>query len=251
MAMRLLSPPAGKSLLAADIALQQARAAELDDVIKAKRKEVNDLDNAQIHSLSELGKKGSAEEQFWKERITNLTREVEGLESRRKSALIPLEAREKQADDRERVLLKREELAALQESDNLSERELLEDRLDDISEREQTALDYSKMLEARSQNLSLQEKEVKSRQESLVTIIQQVNESKKLDEENMNKQKAILKGREIILAEREAVCSKKEAGFANREKKILDQYRSLQKAITEVNLKNVNTGLQRTARSEP
>lgn len=248
--MRLLSPPQGKSLLASDVASQQVRSVEIDNIIRAKRKEISELDNVLVNSLSELGKKGSTEEQFWKERISNLTHEVEGLESRRKSALVPLEAKEKELEDKERVLLKREELVDLQESENISSGELLEKRLDDVSEREQTALNYAKSLEIRSQNISLQENNIRIRQEALVSIIQQVNKDKKLAEEEINQQKAILKGREVILAEREALCTKKEAGFANREKKILDQYRTLQSTITEVNLTNDHTGFQRSKRTE-
>lgn len=165
------------------------------------------------------------------------TKEYERL---RDTNLIPLENREKAVHTKESALLKREESIEIKESTLESDRELLEERLDDISEREQTALDHAASLEKRAHVISLEEAEVKNRQNALVTIVRQVSEDKKKSEQEINNQKAILKGREVVISEREAIVAKKEAGFAAREKKILDQYRSLQKAITETNLKTKN-----------
>lgn len=249
--MKLLSPPEGKSQLAAQNASQEVRAIELDKLIVLKRKELGDLDNKYLNDSAGMGARGSSEEQYWKERISVLTREVEGLEGRKKTALMPLVEREEKINDNERALLEREGKISLRESEIESEQQILEDRLDEVSEREQTALEYAQSLEIRASNVSIGESQVQSRQDALVQIVQQVNIDKKVSEDEINRQKAVLKGREIVLEQREAECSKKEASFASREAKILDQYRALQKAKTEINLQNVATGLHSSTRPKP
>jgi len=250
MGMRLLSPPQGKSLLEANIALQEARVIELDKLIVAKRKELNDLDSQYLRSLSETGLKGAEEEKYWKDKIEPLIREVEGLESRRKSALVPLVERETQVEDRERALLKREEMVAIRESENDSERQMLEDRLDDVSEREEEATKYSIILNNRDSAVAIQERQVKERMNALTAILIESLEDVKKSQAESARYKAMLKGRDVSIAEREKYVEEKEKSFANREEAILDKYRTLQRTITEVNLKNERSGLPDTKRPE-
>ena len=235
--MRLLTPPAGQSLRQVELAQQELRATQLDQVIKDKRKEINDLDNRLINSLSETGKKGKEEEQMWKEKIAVLTREVDALESRRKSALVPLEEREKSVQDREGVLLKREEMVLIKETDLEQTKELLEDKLDAISEREQEATDYSVTLNNREFAIQLQEKQISERMKALTDILQEsFNEIQKAQAEAAQR-KAVLKGRDVSITEREKNVELQEASFANREKRIVDRYQTLLRAINETKLK--------------
>jgi len=248
--MKLLSPPEGKSQLAVQNAAQEVRSIELDKLMVAKRKELNDLDNRLVNSLSEVAKQGVAEEQLWKTRIAALTQEVDALESRRKSALVPLVSRENEVDDRERVLLKREEVIAMRESENDSERQMLEDRLDEVSEREAEANQYAISLNNREFAIGLQESQLKDRMDSLTTILMESLEEVKRAQTESARYKAMLKGRDVSIAEREKYVEAQEASFANREASILDKYRTLQKAITETNL-NEPTGLHSAKRSKP
>ena len=50
--------------------------------------------------------------------------------------------------------------------------------------------------------------------------------------------KAVLKGRDVSITERERNVELQEASFADREKRIVDRYQTLLRAITETNLKN-------------
>lgn len=236
--MKLLTPPEGKSRLAVQNASQEVRAIELDKLITGKRRELSRIDADLLKAMGEVGRKGIEEEQFWKAKVVALTREVEGLESRRKSALVPLESREKEAKNKEEALLRREEYAAMRESDNDSERQALEDRLDEVSEREEEATKYSVLLNNREFTLSIQEKQLKERMEALTTILVESLEEVKKSQAETARYKAILKGRDVSVAEREKYVEEREASFANRELSILDKYRTLQKAITEVNLTN-------------
>lgn len=235
--MKLLKTEEGKSKRSIDNAAQELRGVQLDALIVSKRKELDSTDRQLTAVLSEKGQQGQKEESFWKERISELTREVDALESRRKAALVPLQEREKAIQDKESVLLKREEQSSIKESDLERTRELLEDKLDDVSEREQTAIDYAGTLESRSSVLSLQEDDMQKRQDALVSVLRQAVEEKAREEALLSQQKAMLKGREVVISEREAEAAKKEKSFADREKKILDQYQTLQRAIAEVKLK--------------
>lgn len=171
-------------------------------------------------------------------RAENLAQKMMEYEEIRKTVIVPLVNREQVLQNNERALLKREEHIAIRETENDSERQLLEDRFDDISEREQATKDYSATLEQRARNIALQEGEFQKHQDSLVVLLREFSNDKKKAEDDISTQRALLKGRETILLEREKICAKQEAGFANREKSILAKYRQLQKAITATNLKN-------------
>lgn len=235
--MRLLSAPEGKSRRDTEIASQEIRVQELEALIIAKRKEISNLDATIVRTLSESGTKNYEEEQAWKAKIRELTREVEALESRRKSALVPLEIKEKELEDKERSLLEREETAIIKESDLEHTRQLLEDRLDDVSEREQSSVDYSNTLSNREYALQVKESELESRTAILTQTLKESLESIELTKQELAKQKAVLKGREVSLIEREQNVTKKETGFADREKSIVDRYKTLLSAINETKLK--------------
>ncbi len=235
--MRLLKPLEGQNRQQAEIAQQQLRVGELDQVIRDKRKEINDLDNLLIKTLSETGKKNYEEEQMWKEKISGLTREVEALESRRKYALVPLEEREKEVENRESALLKREEIVAIKESDVEQTRELLEGKLDAISEREQEATNYSIQLNNREFAVQLQEKQISERMNGLTTILQESYDEMQKAQTEVAQRKAVLKGRDVSILEREKNVEMQENSFANREKAIADRYKSLLSAISETKLK--------------
>ena len=66
----------------------------------------------------------------------------------------------------------------------------------------------------------MKEEDIKKRQDALVVIIQQSNEEKQKAEYELAEQKAVFKGREVVLEERERIVSDKEKSFANREKAI-------------------------------
>lgn len=154
-----------------------------------------------------------------------------------KAFVVPLEKRIRAVDTKDSALSKREELIVIKEAENNRTAELLQDRLDHISEREQDAIDFAATLEARSSNLTIQENDLRKRQDALVEIIKQTSVEKIKAETELGKQKAVLKGREVVLAERERVVRTKENGFIAREKSITDKYQTLQRAISEMKLK--------------
>jgi len=236
--MKLLTPPAGKSRQQVENASQELRAIQLDELIRAKRKELNDLDALTVSALSRSGIEHYEEEQKWKEKINTLTIEVEALESRRKSALVPLEEREKQVQDKDSALSKREETIAIKETDLEQTREILEDRLDAVSEREQDATKYSQILNNREFAVQLQEKQIAERMKALTDILRESYEDIQTAKTEAAQRKALLKGRDVSITERERNVEMQEKSFANREKSIVDRYLTLQRAITEVNLKN-------------
>lgn len=238
MAMRLLSAPQGKSKRDNDIATQELRVQELDALLASRRREISETDALLVRTLSETGLRNYEEEQAWKEKIAILTNEVEALESRRKSALVPLESREKEVETRERVLLEREEQSRLKESDNEYTRELLENKLDTVSEREQDAEKYAQRLNNREFSVQMQETEVKRRMDAVTAILKQSYEEILASQAESARQKAVLKGRDVSITEREKNVEMQEKAFANREEAILDKYRTLQRTITEVNLRN-------------
>lgn len=246
--MRLLTPSQGKSRRDLSIEDGERRLIELDGLLRDKRIELQKLDVAYIKKLSEGGIQRLEEETLWNEKIRKLTEEVEQLEERRKRALVPLEEKENELQDRGSVLLKREEQVKIKESDLEYTKELLEKRLDDISEREQDATDFSVALDNRKRNLELQEGQLKSRMDALTEVLRQSYEDMKLAEQEAAKYKAILKGRNITLEEREKRVEAQEKSFVSRETRLLDRYRTLQRAITETNLKQ-NVSKSNTTRS--
>lgn len=238
MVMRLLSTPQGKSARELETAQQALRITQLDETMRAKRKELNDLDKQLENDLSEKGLRNYQEEQLWKAKLAGLAREVEALESRRKSALVPLEEREKAVQDRESVLLQREESVVLRESDVEYAKDSLEERIDSVSEREQGANDNDKRLSIREANIRLQEQETAKRADALARIMNESYVETESAKTDLARQKAVIKGRDTAISERERIVAEKEAGFADRERAIADRYKTLQRAIMETNLKN-------------
>lgn len=235
--MRLLTPPAGKSLREIENAKQEVRTQQLEQIIRDKRKEIEQVEHIAVEALSKHGLENYEDEKRWKTRIAELTLEVEGLEQRRRTALLPLEKREKELTIKDRVLSEREEKLSIKETDLESVQEALAERLDDLSERQLTASEYATSLEQRNSNLVLQESEIQKRQDALVVILRQTNEEKQINETNLSTQIALLKGREKAISQRERVVEKKEKGFVSREKAILDKYETLRRAISEMKLR--------------
>lgn len=235
--MQLLSAPQGKSRLDVENAQQQVRAQELDLLIKQKRKELDNLDKLSIKALSEQGIEHYEEEKLWKERISSLTTEVEALESRKKSALLPLEEREKVIQTKESALLQREEQITVRESNAEYEKEALEDKLDRLSEREQGAEKYAQVLNNREFSIQLREKQVEDRLSALTVILRETYEDITKAQQEAAQYKAVLKGRDVSISEREKNVDMQEKSFSDREKRIADRYKTLLRAITETNLK--------------
>lgn len=238
--MKLLSTPQGKSQRELDTANQELRAIQLDGIIRDKRKELADLEVQESKMLSEKGRQNYEEEKLWKVKIATLTTEVEALESRRKSALVPLEEREKEADDRDSVLLKREEMVLIKESENDRVAESLQDKLDAVSEREESAVEHAKRLNSREFAINFQEAQLKERMAALTVILQESLAETLAAQQEAARYKAMLKGRDVSIAEREKFVEQQLASFENREKAIIDKYRTLQRATTEVNLNHGN-----------
>jgi len=235
--MRLLSTPQGKSRIELDNAAQSLRSIQLDEVIRTKRKEIEDLDKSYTNLLSQKGAQNYEEEQLWQEKLRVLNEEVTNLEERKRLALVPLEERVKSIENREGELLKREEIALIKDSDNEHTKEILEDKLDSISEREQEATDYSISLNSREFAIKLQEEQIQQRMKALTSILQESFDEITNTQAEEARRKAVLKGRDISITEREQFVAKQEASFANREKAIADRYRTLLRAIHETNLK--------------
>lgn len=236
--MKLLTRPEGQSMRATENASQELRSIQLDQAIRDKRKEIDDLEKIFIQTLSAQGNKNYEEERLWKEKISGLTNEVLELEGRRQRALVPLVEKEKLLQDRDSALLKREEITSIKESDLEYMRDFLENKLDAVSEREQNAVTYAETLNNREFNLQFQEHELKNRSDALTMILKESHEEIEKGKMELSQQKATLKGREVTILERERNVAMKEKSFANREKAILDKYATLQRAITETNLKH-------------
>lgn len=240
MPMRLLTPPQGKSRREIELAEQAVRAQELDELVQTKKKELNDIDLTFERSLSEKGKANYEEEEEHKARIRILEQDVQNLERRRERALLPLESKEKELQDKESALLKREREVTTKESEAEYTAQSLQDKLDTVSEREEDALEYSVTLTSREANIRLREEEIEKREASLTSILKQSMDEVNEGRTEITRQKAVLKGRGIVLTERERAVEKSLKSIADRELRLVDRYKTLQKAITETNLKHGN-----------
>jgi len=238
MGMRLLNPSQGKSRRDIEITTQERRIIELDSLIEQKRLELQNIDRQFVKTLTEKGAEHYEEEGKWRDKIQSFTEEVEQLEARKRRALVPLEEKETMLQDMASALFKREEQAKIKESDLIRTKELLENKLDEISEREQEATDYSLVLANRERNIQFQEVQIQERMKALTIILQESYDEIQDSQQEVATRKAIIKGRDITLDERERRVKEQEDSFANRERAIADKYKTLMRAITETNLKN-------------
>lgn len=235
--MKLLSPPAGKSRQQIENAANELRAQQLDEVLRGKRKEINDIEKLFNSTLSEQEIRQKEEERVWRETLSNLKAEVENLERRKALAQVPLEEKERRLDNDRSALSKREEAIVIKESDLEYTKEKLEDKLDAVSEREQEAEKYAQTLNNREFAIQLQEAQIRERMKSLTVVLQETYEEIVAAQAEAAQRKAILKGRDVSITEREKYVDMQLNSFADRERAINDRYKTLLRAITETNLK--------------
>lgn len=233
MGMKLLSTPQGKSRREIDNAQEELRSQQLDELIRAKRKELNDLD---LRVLAREAEYSSWDFEAEREKLENERASLARERKEYRKSLVPLEQKEKELDTVASALLKQKEQLDIRETDLDQTSEILQERLDLVSEREQNALALSQDIEGRSSNLVIQEEEFKKKETALVEIMRTHEIERRKDERDIAKQKSVLKGRDTVLKERERAVAQKEAGFEAREKRLLDRYQTLQRAITEKKL---------------
>lgn len=160
------------------------------------------LARAQIEfneSMARNQAKWALEEQEHTERIKDMTKEIEALESRKQQALIPLELYKKEAD---KLLLEAQEI--IQKSKEKEEQadylqEKLENKLSEVSDRENVVLDTEKLLEVAKRGVENQQEFIKKSSEELSKQMIVFHEKQKLEEASLLKRKEEVAMAEISL----------------------------------------------------
>ncbi len=210
---------------------------DLEYRIKEQEKAAQKRANKALMAVKRAEDKLQQEKNAFIEESVALKEQKQKQDAFTKEVIVPLEKREKEVHTNEEALSKRAELISIKETDLQQTADILQDRLDEVSERESNALNHAQRLESRNANIALKEEEMQKRETALVEIFKENEQKRLLSEQSIAKQQAILKGRDTVLIERVRIVSKKEKSFESREKAITDRYKTLERAIAEMKLK--------------
>lgn len=236
--MKLLAPAEAQDKAKSKAEAHKHRLVSLEGLIQQKNKELADAEATFALTLKGQRDVWYTEEEKHKTNILSLRKEVEGLEERRRQALIPLTERAKILDTKASALDEREVKLNKFEEGLLQEADQLVNRLDEVSERELQADKTAKTLAIQEEGIKAQAAQVAAGSASLTGAIAQATAESNKREEALVLREFAVKGKEANIAERERKVNEKEAGFDNREKAIKDQYEALRQAIEEINKKH-------------
>lgn len=236
--MKLLSPQPSKNNKEAENIREILRT---QDIQKASDKARKNLANAEADfktSLSRFKEQWALEEETHSKRVSEMTKEVEILEEKKKQALIPIKIYEEEVKVIADEVMKRGSELVLKEEEINTLREKLEDKLDSLGQREQDVA-------LKEQKQALQQSSIESQSLSTVEGIKRLNEQIEAFIANKETREKELKDREtaIILQERTIDAEKeslkrKEKGLSEWAIRLSDERGILDRAWNELKKKS-------------
>jgi len=215
----------------------------VNKTLDTKRKELDSIKIEFEETLNRNKNSFQKEELEHQAKIITLKTEVEGLEKRRKKALIPLSERWNQLADINESLIKKEEELKVKEEAVEEIKDMLEERLTAVADREQEADRLGKIQAVAQSGINTQKEQVKKQAKEMANIIDKSLIDIKNKEDVLLKEKVIQEIKEKELKDKEIKLNEIEKGFANRERAIKDKYETLGLAIEEAkknfNIKNI------------
>jgi len=207
------------------------RVNSIDKELNNKRLLLSQLEKEFEDTLKRQREDWEYEENLFIQNKNKLKTETEGLEQRKKQALIPLAEKENELDERSKLIDKILKELEQKNEDFIDSIEALEERLTEISIREQEADRVSKLqlkkkkgIEAQQEQISNQAKEFNDMMAKAVADISE-------KDSKLSRKETKLLLRENAIKEREIEISKIEKGFTDRERAITDKYNTLQRAL--------------------
>lgn len=215
------------------------RILELQTLIAQKTKELAVAEEAFDIAMQRNRNQWAAEQQEHENKLAVIEKKTTDLEERRAQATVPLTTWEQRIKDEDSALQEREKGLEIREANVEESLILLQQRLDEVSEREFDADKVAKMVANREVGVKQQASEIKQQSQYLTKAIVEAQLSAATKEQELSTKAQRLDVREQSLEERERQVQQKLASYDAIEKGLNDKYESLIKAEAEFKQKHV------------
>lgn len=208
-------------------ALKAGQGKELDKALDAKRKALA-MSEADFHTmLASQRIRWAKEEREHGEEVDRREREISVLEEKKRKALIPIEQREKEANNLWQEARQEKQKAIDKQSECDKTQEVMEQRIDEASEEKERLAEFANTLYRKQLGIDLQE--VHSKENA-----QRVSERMETLRVEGEKFANHVRGEEKKLADREEAADKRDAAQDRREE-------SLEERETQVYIRELMT----------
>lgn len=229
MALKLLPPNQVQFQTRARSEKDERRAVELQTLIVAKHKELEELEQTFADTLKRNQGVWASEEEAHKVRVQKLVDEVLVLEERKVQALLPLTERKKELDTIASALKEKEENLRVRETEIEERGDSLNVRLDEEGERELQCADRAATLSLQEGGLTLQREELRRMSEGFTEAMTRSTFELNNRDRALQLREAELKTKETQVLERERIAREKEIGFDARDRALKDAYETLER----------------------
>lgn len=227
--MKLFSQPELKQRKDQELTREILRTEEMQKVAEKARKGMANAEADFKEMLATHKEKWAKEEQEHTVRLRQMASEIDGLEERKKQALIPIQVYKQMADEKMNEAVAAEEVVAKKEEEIEDLREKLEDRLDEVGEREGEVRIREARADYRELGLNSQSDIIDARSKELSKKIAEFTAKKENDEKDIYERKELLFLKERDLVAREATLKRNLEALVAREKQLEDQRQTLER----------------------
>jgi len=234
--MKLLSPIAVKDVRGQELARDVLRIKETKDELQRVSQQ---LANAQADfnvSLARNRETWANEEQEHSKRLTEMTKEVEFIEERKKQALIPINMYKSEADKIMSDALEYKKSLDAKEEQIENTIELLESKLTDVADREQKVSLVEKKQKVAQEGILKQQEATRNGTQLLSEQIAQFHVKQQEDDKLWNKRKRELDLKEINLEVREEKNIREIGAIRVREAQVQDMRETLEREYVRLNI---------------
>lgn len=233
--MKLLSPQQVRDSKNQELSREILRSKETEEQIKR-------INQRRLEAEAEFNSTLARNRSLWAEeeeshdiRIREMEREIAFLEERKKQALIPIQMYKDQVDVYYREA--HDAIERVKEREEILEhtQELLENKLDELSDREITIQNTENAVRAQFEGLRAQQQQVVEGNERLNKKIAEFVEYKKLTEQEIAEKRKHLQLLEINIEAREKKLQRTEKALANARQQLDDQRATLARAFERLN----------------
>lgn len=230
MSMKLLSPSEAQKRARNDDALNAVRSKELSDEVNRKHVELAQMEEAGAKFLASQRARWALEDQEHLSYKLGLLKEIEGLEERKRIALIPIEEREKEAENKMQEAFAVLTRATEKEKYADTMASTFEKRFDEFAEQELELKDLRSALNRREAGVKAQEKHTAQYAEGVSKAGQLFLEKSHAKEHEQEQRANDLQAIQFGLDVRKIAQDDKERELNEREINLKSRYVALEEA---------------------
>lgn len=250
MGLKLFTPQEAKSANSAQNTRDVLRTREIKKMMEKSHTELAKYEADFSAMIARHKEKWAQEEQNHAIRTAEMGQEVRALEERRKDALIPIEIEKQKADTMIDEATKRLGEVEKKERDNDELKDVLMQRIEDVSERESAVKDEEEKILEMRRGVELERATNTANTKALSEAIEKFNMYVSSETTALDHKRTEITLRERSIEARREALGRKEKSLATRETQIKDKQETLTRAFDEFR-KNKMENTENTAVETP